>query len=166
MRPTLCRCRRPDTVRGVTEPYAGFEGHVGRTVAGSTPYWPPRPDATGKPNVVVVLADDLGFADLGSYGSEIETPHLDALASRGLRYTNFHVTPMCSPTRAALLTGLNPHAVGVGHVAHSDPGFPGYAMELSDNVATSAEIFRDAGWATLMVGKWHLAKDSDCSDAG
>ncbi len=150
----------------MTAPYEGFEGHIGRTVAGSTPYWPPRPDARGKPNVIVVLTDDLGFADLGCYGSEIATPHLDALASRGLRYTNFHVTPMCSPTRAALLTGLNPHAVGVGHVAHSDPGFPGYAMELSDNVATTAEILRDHGYATMMVGKWHLAKDSDCSDAG
>ncbi|MGB8649021.1 MAG: arylsulfatase [Mycobacteriales bacterium] len=150
----------------MTEAYAGFEGTVGRTVAGSTPYWPERASARGKPNVVVVLADDLGFADLGCYGSEIDTPHLDALAAQGLRYTNFHVTPMCSPTRAALLTGLNPHAVGVGHVAHSDPGFPGYAMELAGNVATAAEILRDQGWATLMVGKWHLAKDSDCSDAG
>jgi arylsulfatase len=153
-------------LRHVTQPYEGFQGKVGRTVAGSEPWWPPRPSAAGRPNVVVVLADDLGFADLGCYGSEIATPHLDALAARGLRYTNFHVTPMCSPTRAALLTGINPHAVGVGHVAHSDPGFPGYAMELSENVATSAEILRDAGWATLMVGKWHLAKDSDCSDAG
>ena len=113
-----------------------------------------------------MLADDLGFADLGCYGSEIATPHLDALAARGLRFTNFHVTPMCSPTRAALLTGLNPHAAGVGHVAHSDPGFPGYAMELATDAATSAELLRDAGYATLMVGKWHLAKDSDCSDAG
>ena len=73
---------------------------------------------------------------------------------------------MCSPTRAALLTGLNPHAAGIGHVAHSDPGFPGYAMELATDAATSAELLRDAGYATLMVGKWHLAKDSDCSDAG
>jgi arylsulfatase A-like enzyme len=150
----------------VTQPYEGFQGTVGRTVAGSEPWWPDRPSARGKPNVVVVLADDLGFADLGCYGSEIDTPHLDALAARGLQYTNFHVTPMCSPTRAALLTGINPHAVGVGHVAHSDPGFPGYAMELSDNVATAAEVLRDNGYATLMVGKWHLAKDSDCSDAG
>jgi arylsulfatase A-like enzyme len=150
----------------VTSPYEGFLGRIGRTVAGSEPYWPPRPSAAGKPNVVVMLVDDLGFADLGCYGSEIATPHLDALAARGLRYTNFHVTPMCSPTRAALLTGLDPHAVGVGHVAHSDPGFPGYAMELSAHVATTAEILSDAGYSTFMVGKWHLAKDSDCSDAG
>jgi len=145
---------------------ADFEGRIGRTVAGSTPYWPPRADARGKPNVVVVLVDDLGFGDLGCFGSEIATPHVDALAARGLRYTNFHVTPMCSPTRAALLTGLNPHAVGVGHVAHSDPGFPGYTMELADNVVTLAEVLRGAGYSTFMSGKWHLAKDSDCSDAG
>ncbi len=153
-------------MHGVNEPNATFAGQIGRTVAGSQPWWPPRPDARGKPNVVVVLADDLGFADLGCYGSEIETPHLDALARRGLRYTNFHVTPMCSPTRAALLTGLNPHAVGVGHVAHSDPGFPGYAMELADNAVTLAEVLRDNGYSTYMVGKWHLAKDSDIGDAG
>jgi len=145
---------------------ADFQGHIGRTVAGSTPWWPPRPDPRGKPNVVIVLVDDLGFADLGCFGSEIRTPHVDALAARGLRYTDFHVTPMCSPTRAALLTGLNPHAAGVGHVAHSDPGFPGYAMELADNVVTLAEVLRDAGWSTYMAGKWHLAKDSDISDAG
>jgi arylsulfatase len=145
---------------------ADFQGRIGRTVAGSTPWWPPRPDARGKPNVVVVLVDDLGFADLGCFGSEISTPNVDGLAARGLRYTDFHVTPMCSPTRAALLTGLNPHAAGVGHVAHSDPGFPGYAMELANNVVTLAEVLRDAGWSTYMAGKWHLAKDSDISDAG
>ncbi len=113
-----------------------------------------------------MLVDDLGFADLGCYGSEIPTPHLDALAARGLQYTDFHSTPMCSPTRAALLTGRNPHSVGIGHVAHSDPGFPGYAMELSDDCVTTAEVLRGEGYATYMVGKWHLAKDSDCSDAG
>jgi arylsulfatase A-like enzyme len=138
---------------------------IGRTVAGSTPHWPERPQPP-RTNVVVVLADDLGFADLGCYGSEIATPHLDRLAAEGLRFTSFHVTPMCSPTRAALLTGRDPHSVGVGHVAHSDPGFPGYAMELAGDVATLAEVLRDNGWTTLMAGKWHLAKDSDCGDAG
>jgi arylsulfatase len=150
-----------------TEAYAGFGGRVGRTIAGSESWWPVRPaPPPGAPNIVVVLADDLGFSDLGCYGSEISTPNLDRLADGGLRYANFHVTPMCSPTRAALLTGVNSHAAGVGHVAHSDPGFPGYAMELAANVATAAEILRDNGYATLMVGKWHLTKDSDCSDAG
>jgi arylsulfatase len=152
--------------RPAPEPYRDFGGRVGRTFAASEPSWPERPSREGAPNVVVMLADDLGFADLGCYGSEIDTPNLDALAARGLRYTDFHSTPMCSPTRAALLTGRNPHSVGIGHVAHSDPGFPGYAMELSDDCVTTAEVLRGAGWATLMVGKWHLAKDSDCSDAG
>jgi arylsulfatase len=116
--------------------------------------------------VVIVLADDLGFSDLSCYGSEIATPEIDALAAMGIRFTDFHVAPMCSPTRAALLTGVNPHLAGVGHVSNSDPGFPGYASELADDVRTMAERFRDAGWATLAVGKWHLTKDVDMSEAG
>lgn len=148
--------------------YPGFDGEVGRTFAGSRGAWPARPTPPpGAPNIVVMLADDLGFADLGCYGSEIDTPNLDALAARGIRSTNFHTAPMCSPTRAALLTGLEPHQAGFGTVAHLDPGFPGYAMELGPDAATIAEILRDqAGYATMMVGKWHLAKDSDCSAAG
>ena len=150
-----------------TAPYAGFGGTVGSILATSEPWWPSRPAAPdGAPNVIVMLTDDLGFADLGCYGSEIDTPNLDTLAGRGVQLTNFHVTPMCSPTRAALLTGLNSHDAGVGHVAHSDPGFPGYAMELSEHTATLAEVFRDNGYATFMVGKWHLAKDSHVSAAG
>ncbi len=152
---------------GPTGTYPGFAGRVGRTFGASEPWWPDRPvPPAGAPNIVVVLVDDLGYADLGCYGSEIATPNVDALAARGLQYTDFHSTPMCSPTRASLLTGLDPHAAGVGTVAHSDPGFPGYAMELADDVVTLPETLRANGWATYMVGKWHLAKDSDQSDAG
>ncbi len=152
---------------GSTEAYSGFEGQVHETFGVSEGWWPPRSRPPhGAPNVVVILVDDLGYSDLGCYGSEIPTPNIDGLAERGLRYTNFHTTPMCSPTRAALLTGVNAHAAGVGHVAHSDPGFPGYAMELSPHTATMGEIFGDAGYSTMMVGKWHLAKDSDLSTAG
>ena len=147
--------------------YPDFPGRVGRTFAGSEGWWPERPEPRrGAPNVVVMLADDLGFADLGCFGSEIRTPNLDALAARGLRMTNFHSTPMCSPTRAALLTGLSPHRAGFGSVAHSDSGFPGYAMELPATAETLAEAMRARGYATLMVGKWHLCKDSDASAAG
>ncbi|MCB9373169.1 MAG: arylsulfatase [Microthrixaceae bacterium] len=147
--------------------YPGFGGTVGRTFSGSEGWWPERAEPpAGAPNIVVMMADDLGFADLGCYGSEIDTPNLDRLAAGGLRYTNFHVAPMCSPTRASLLTGQEHHRAGVGSVAHSDAGFPGYAMELGTNVVTVAELLRDHGYATLMLGKWHLAKDSDCSAAG
>lgn len=152
---------------GPPEPYAGFGGSVGRVFSTSEPWWPTPPIARdGAPNIIVMMADDLGFSDLGCYGSSIATPHLDRLATEGLRYTNFHVNPMCSPTRASLLTGLNHHLAGVGHVAHFDPGFPGYAMELRDDVPTLPQLLRDHGWATLMVGKWHLSKDADLSDAG
>lgn len=150
-----------------TAAYAGFGGNVGRIFSTSEPSWPPMPTAPDKaPNIIVMLADDLGFADLGCYGSEIDTPELDALAANGVRYTNFHVNPMCSPTRASMLTGLNHHLAGMGHVAHSDPGFPGYAHEIRDNAVTMAELYRDNGWASLMVGKWHLCKDSSLSEAG
>lgn len=145
-----------------TAPYAGFGGRVGRTFAGSEGWWPPRPTAPDQaPNVVIVMVDDLGFADIGCYGSEIATPNLDRLARDGVRLTNFHVNPMCSPTRASLLTGLNPHDAGIGTVVHSDAGFPGYAMELTRNAATIGELLQDNGYTTLMVGKWHLTKDSE-----
>jgi len=147
--------------------YPGFGGRVGRTFAGSEGWWPERPaPPADAPNIVVVLVDDLGYSDLGCYGSEIDTPNVDALAAGGIRFTNFHSAPMCSPTRAALLTGCDPHQAGFGTVAHVDAGFPGYAMELGTDVATIAELLRDEGYSTLMVGKWHLAKDSDCSASG
>ena len=148
-----------------TAPYAGFEGTVGKIFSTSEPHWPePQIPPPGAPNVIVMMADDLGYSDLGCYGSEIDTPELDRLAAEGLRYTDFHVNPMCSPTRASLLTGLNHHMAGMAQVAHSDPGFPGYSHELRDNAVTMSETFRDAGWATFMLGKWHLTKDSHLSD--
>ncbi len=155
------------TDAGGVRPYKGFQGRIGKTFASSEPWWPPRPTAPeGAPNVVVVLADDLGFSDVGCYGSEIPTPNLDTIARGGLRYANFHVAPLCSPTRAALLTGRNPHAVGMGLVANADPGFPGYSGELPANQPSLAEAMRVNGYSTLALGKWHLCKDSDLHEAG
>jgi arylsulfatase A-like enzyme len=147
--------------------YPGFEGKVGKVFGTSEPWWPPRPTAPpGAPNVVIVLADDLGFSDLSCYGSEIPTPAIDALADSGIRFSNFHVTPLCSPTRAALLTGLNSHAAGIGIVANADPGFPGYASELPRHQPSLAETFKANGYSTMALGKWHLCKETDLSPAG
>lgn len=155
------------TIRPAPTAYDDFTGHVGRVFATSESGWkePARPPQ-GAPNIVFMLCDDLGYSDLGCYGSEISTPNIDALSTSGLRFTDYHSTPMCSPTRAAFLTGLEPHRAGVGHVAHSDPGFPGYAMELTHDAPTLAEVLRSNGYQTLMVGKWHLTKDSEVNDAG
>ena len=146
--------------------YAGFPGRIGRIISESQPAWPAtvRPPA-GSPNIVIILVDDLGFADVGPYGSEISTPHLDRLGRHGLVFTNYHTTPLCSPSRAALLTGLNPHRAGFAFPANSDPGYPAYSFELPDNVPTIAETLRDAGYATFMVGKWHLTGDRALHDA-
>src|SRR5262249_43090690 len=140
---------------------------IGRTIEESTPWWPApvRPPA-GAPNVVFVVLDDVGFADLGCYGSEIETPNMDRLASGGLRYTNFHTTAMCSPTRAALLTGRQPHSVGMGIIAEWSTGFPAYRGFVSPHAANLAEMLGPHGYSTFAVGKWHLMSMADVTAAG
>lgn len=112
--------------------------------------------AADPPNIVVIMADDLGFSDLGSYGGEIRTPNLDGLARRGLRFTQFYNTARCYPTRASLLTGLYPHQAGVG-AGTFDRGLPGYRGHLTGNTVTIAEVLRQAGYRTGMVGKWHVS---------
>ena len=134
---------------GPTRHYDGWGGRVGKTVEESTSWWPPTPTpSSDAPNVIVVLLDDMGFSDIGPFGAEVSTPTLDRLAREGLRYTNYHTTPVCSPARAAFLTGLNPHRAGFASVANSDPGFPGYTMEIAEDVPTLAVTLRDAGYAT------------------
>ncbi len=111
--------------------------------------------APRRPNVVILLADDLGFSDVGCYGSEIETPHIDALAAAGTRFSRFYNCARCCPTRAALMTGVYPHQAGVGHMV-DDYGRPGYRGNLSRETPTIAETLRAAGYRTAMSGKWHL----------
>lgn len=112
--------------------------------------------STNRPNIIIILADDVGFSDLGCYGSEIPTPNLDKLAADGLRFTQFYNTPRCCPSRAALLTGLYPQEAGIG-LMMEDRGIPGYLGELNSNCVTIAEALRPAGYHTLAVGKWHIS---------
>lgn len=155
--------RPPGTSRG----YQGFRGTIGRTTSTSKPWWPPRPTPPhGTPNIVLVVADDMGFSDIGPYGSEIATPNLDRLAENGALLTNYHTTPLCSPSRASLLTGINPHRAGYGFVANADPGYPGMRLSLSDDVVALPEALKCAGYATFAIGKWHLVKDSDTAPGG
>jgi arylsulfatase len=140
---------------------------IGKTIADSTPHWPAAPlRPAGAPNILLVLFDDVGFSDFGCYGSSIRTPAIDAIAARGLRYSGFHTTAMCSTTRAALLTGRNHHAVGVGCLANFDSGFPGYRGKISPDAGTLAELLRPHGWRNYMVGKWHVTPLTQSGPAG
>ena len=144
-----------------------FQGTIGRTLAESTPHFmePPHP-GEDSPNVVIVLIDDLGFAQFGCYGSDIDTSNVDALCAGGVQFTNFHVTPLCSPTRAALLTGRSQHAVGMRGVSNWRTGFPHQLGHISNAASTIAEVLSSEGYATFCTGKWHLAPTADTSAAG
>jgi arylsulfatase A-like enzyme len=109
----------------------------------------------GAPNIVIVFMDDMGWADIGCYGSEIATPNIDALAQRGIRFNHYTTHPICSPARAALLTGRNAHSVATGWLVNNNPGFPGYFGDIPLDAPTIAETLRAAGYATVAVGKWH-----------
>ncbi len=149
-------------------PQARYQGKVGRYLADSDrPGFPPLLQApAGAPNVVLVLLDDVGFGQVGTFGGGIETPSLDRLAAAGLRYTAFHTTALCSPTRAALLTGRNHHAVGSGRITELANGFDGYNSILPKSAATVAQVLRLNGYATAMFGKHHNTPDWETSRAG
>jgi arylsulfatase A-like enzyme len=112
-----------------------------------------------RPNIIVILSDDMGFSDLGCYGGEAETPNLNMLAKEGLRYTQFYNTARCCPSRASLMTGLDPHQAGMGWMTTDDFKLPGYRGDLSHNAVTIAEVLKSAGYETAMTGKWHLNFD-------
>lgn len=135
-----------------------FKGKVGRTAAESVPYIPERKTApAGAPNVVVFLIDDAGYGTSSAFGGLMETPVLDSLANNGLRYTNFHSTGVCSPTRAALLTGRNHHSVHMGTLNYSSTGFPGYDAIMPADKATIAEVLHENNYNSFAVGKYHVA---------
>ena len=136
---------------------------MSESAASYIPYPKPSP---GAPNVVVIVLDDIGFAQLGCFGSAIATPNIDRLGADGLRYNRFHVTSICSSTRAALLSGRNHHAVGMGMTMETPLGFPGYTGRIPKSAALLPRILRDAGYSTMAIGKWHLCPRGEYSAAG
>jgi arylsulfatase len=144
-----------------------FEGIIGRDWRESTPWWPPEPTVPARaPNVLLVVLDDVGYAQLGCYGSDIATPVIDGLAADGVRLANFHTTALCSPTRSCLLTGRNHHRNGMARVADLAVGYPGYWGMIPRENGFLSEILRSHGYATYAVGKWHLTPEDEINMAG
>jgi arylsulfatase A-like enzyme len=144
-----------------------FKGLIGTTDRNSKPdFAPPVGAKPGSPNVLYILLDDVGFADFGSFGSEIQTPNIDRVAAQGLRYNNFHTRAICSPTRAALLTGRNSHSVGMRTIANLATGYPSGRGEITHEAATVAEILRGGGYSTYAAGKWHLVPPRNTTSSG
>ncbi|WP_288338742.1 arylsulfatase [uncultured Sphingomonas sp.] len=154
------------STRGEAPP---FQGTIGRTLAESTEAWPaPARAPAGAPNIVWILLDDVGYGAASAFGGGISTPWLEELARQGLRYTNFHTTAICAPTRAALLTGRNSSSVHEAGFSHRflSAGFPGWDGRLPSSAGTIAEILRDNGYNTFAVGKYGVTPDDDATDAG
>lgn len=146
-----------------------YKGTIGKTFAESKEYWiEPAKAPKGAPNVVWILLDDVGFGATSAFGGLISTPTFENLANNGLRYTNFHTSAICAPTRSGLLTGRNAHAVHVGGFSHTSlsAGFPGYDGRLPSSAGTIAEILRDNGYSTFGVGKYGVTPDEEATQAG
>jgi arylsulfatase A-like enzyme len=134
---------------------AGFKGKIAKSYADSQEDWPERPKAPADaPNILIILLDDVGYAQLSCYGGLIETPNLDKIADNGLRYTNFHTTALCSPSRASLMAGRNHHSIGMGSHAISAMGFPGYNGMIPPSAASGALMLQEHGYTTYALGKW------------
>jgi arylsulfatase len=163
--PPKARTVPPDTNVVLPRPDFHFKGTVGRTIAESdAPQFPGlvRPPA-GAPNVVIILIDDVGYGQFGTFGGQTPTPGLDRLAAEGLRYTRFHTTALCSPTRAALLTGRNHHSVSTGVITEAATGYDGYTGMIPRSAGTVAEVLRQYGYATSWFGKNHNTPDWETS---
>ena len=144
-----------------------FGGKIEKTVGQSTPYWPPRVvPKKGAPNIVLIMTDDAGYGVSGTFGGVIPTPAMDRIASNGLRYTHFHSTSVCSPTRAALLTGRNHHQMGSGAIPELSTGYPGYNFMMTKDNATIARILKGNGYVTSWFGKNHNTPDLQTSKIG
>ncbi len=148
-------------------PGAAFPGVVGRTIGESEPAWPqPRRARPGAPNVLFIVLDDVGFAQLGCYGGLIRTPNLDRLAEGGLRFTNMHTTALCSPTRSCILTGRNHHSNAMACITEGAAGYPGANGQIPFENGFLSEILLLHGYSTYAVGKWHLTPADQLSIAG
>lgn len=150
-------------------PVAPFAGKIGMTFKDSMPDWKPALSQVapkGAPNVVVILLDDLGFGQPGTFGGPVPTPNLDRLASQGLRYNRFNTTGICSPTRAALLTGRNHHQVATGSITELSTGYPGSSSVWPRTTSSIARVLRDNGYSTAAWGKWHNTPDWETSPVG
>ncbi|HUW02575.1 MAG TPA: arylsulfatase [Acidimicrobiales bacterium] len=145
----------------------GFSGVIGRTLDQSSPAWPaPNRAPVGTPNVVVVLWDDVGFGQFSAFGGLCETPTLDRLADRGLRYSNFHTTALCTPTRGALLTGRNHHSLGLSAITETSLGYPAHHCFIGPEHGFLSEMLLEHGFNTFAVGKWHLTPPTESTTAG
>src|SRR5262245_39761820 len=148
-------------------PPSKFGGQIDRIAAKSQPFWPAKvTPKKGAPNVLLIMTDDSGFGVTSTFGGVIPTPTLDRVAKNGLRYTNFHSTALCSPTRAALITGRNHHSAGFGVVSEQATGFPGYDSVITRDKATLGRILKDNGYRTSWFGKNHNTPTYQCSQAG
>lgn len=144
-----------------------FVGQIGRNIAETKfDFEIQESPSKGKPNVIYIVLDDLGFAQLGCFGSTINTPNIDRLAQEGLRYNNFHTTAICSATRGCLLTGANHHSIGISTVVENNSGVPNALGGINPQFATIAEILKEKDYRTIAIGKWHLAASSERTDSG
>jgi arylsulfatase A-like enzyme len=158
-----------ETISGeqLPPPPPKFEGKIERNAAQSQPYWPPRiVPPKDAPNILLIMTDDTGYGAPSTFGGVIPTPNLDRIAREGLRYTNFHSTALCSPTRAALITGRNHHSMGFGVVAEQATGFPGYDSIITRDKATIGRILKDNGYRTSWFGKNHNTPEFQASQDG